>query len=492
MPASRLCVTVSASTLEALRAARDVATGADLVELRLDGVRDLDVAGALAGRRQAVLVTCRPAWEGGRFDGTEAERRRILEEAIRLGADYVDVEWRAGFDDLVRARHGRGIVLSLHDFHTPRADLADRVRAMAATGAEVVKVAVEADRLTDTIPLLTIGREVGRARGVVLVAMGAAGLATRALAARFGSCWAYAGAEAGVGQVEPSRLLGEFRFRQVTAATDVYGVVGRPVAHSVSPAMHNAAFDALGVDAVYVPLAAADAGDFVTFAEAIGLKGASVTAPFKSDLLARLDAADDVCGAVSAVNTIKMQGRRWSGRNTDVPGFLAPLAPRLTLAGARAAVLGAGGAARSVGHALVTAGAEVTLYARHAERAEEAARSIGARGAPLPPPRGSWDVLVNATPVGTHPDVDASPLSGAALDGRLVCDLVYNPSLTRLLADAAAAGLDTLGGLPMLVEQARLQFAWWTGLEPSAALLTEAAERRLAALGRDLRPECTR
>lgn len=492
MPAPHLCVTVSASTLEALRAGRDAAAGADLVELRLDGVRDLDVAGALAGRRRPVLVTCRPHWEGGRFDGSEAERRRILEEAIRLGAEYVDVEWRAGFDDLVRARHGRGIVLSLHDFHTPRPDLADRVRAMVATGAEVVKVAVEADRLTDTLPLLTIGREIGRARAIVLVAMGAAGLATRALAARFGSRWTYAGGEASVGQVEPSRLLGEFRFRQVTATTDIYGLVGQPVAHSVSPAMHNAAFDALGVDAVYVPLAAADGGDFVTFAEAVGIKGASVTAPFKNDLLARLDVTDEVCRAVSAVNTIRIQGRRWSGRNTDVPGFLAALTPRLTLAGARAAVLGTGGTARSAGYALVTAGAEATLYSRQPGGADEAARSIGARGATLPPRRGSWDLLVNATPVGTHPDLDATPLPGATLDGRLVCDLVYNPSRTRLLADAAAAGLDTLGGLPMLVEQARLQFVWWTGLEPPAALLTEAAERRLAAFARDLRPEFTR
>ena len=492
MPASQICITVTGTSLAELRAARDAASGADLVELRLDGVRDLDVAGALAGRRTPVVVTCRPVWEGGRFDGAEEERCRVLETAGRLGAEYIDVEWRAGFQDLVRARHGRGVVLSLHDFHTPRSDLADRARAMAASGAEVLKLAVEADRLADVLPLLSLGREFGRSQGLVLVAMGEAGLATRALAARFGSRWTYAGGDAAVGQIEPARLVGELRFRDVTPATDVYGVVGRPVAHSVSPAMHNAAFAAAGVDAVYLPLAAADAGDFVTFAEAIGLKGASVTAPFKHDLLARLDEADEICRAVSAVNTVRIEGRRWAGRNTDVAGFLAPLDGRMALAGARAAVVGAGGAARSAAWALRGAGADVTLHARRLARAEEAARSVGVRGAALPPPAGGWDLLVNATPVGAAPDTGASPVPGLALDGRLVYDLVYNPSRTRLLADAAAAGCDTLGGLPMLVEQARRQFAWWTGREMPAEVFRAAAEARLAGVALEDAAEWTR
>ena len=152
----------------------------------------------------------------------------------------------------------------------------------------------------------------------------------------------------------------------------------------------------------------------------------------------------------------------------------------------------ASSAARSAGYALGRMGANVTLYARRAAQAEEAARSIGARGAALPPPAGTWDVLVNATPVGTHPHADASPLPGLALHGRLVYDLVYNPARTRLLADAAAAGCDTLGGLPMLVEQARRQSAWWTGRELPAAVFRSAAEARLAESERELSAESRR
>jgi 3-dehydroquinate dehydratase/shikimate dehydrogenase len=476
-----LCITVSGRTMEELRLARDAAAGADLVELRLDGVANPDVAGAIAGRRVPVIVTCRPIWEGGRFDGSEEERRRLLGEALRIGADYVDLEARAGFDDLLRDFDGRRIVLSLHEFKTPQLDLQDRVRAMAASRAAVIKVAVEADRLSDTLPLLALGREL-TGRRIVLIAMGPAGLPTRILAAHYGSCWTYGGGERSVGQPAPSRLLDELRFREVTSSTDVYGIVGRPVNHSVSPAMHNAAFRSLGVDAVYVPLAASDAADFITFADTFGLRGASVTAPFKQALLARLDETDDISARVHAVNTIRIDGCRWSGRNTDVAGFLAPLVGRLELSGARAAVIGAGGAARAAAYALASRGALVTLYARQPERASEAASSVGVDSGVLPPPAGSWDLLVNATPVGAASAAGERAAPGVTLDGRLVYDLVYNPQRTRLLADAEAAGCETLGGLEMLVEQGRQQFAWWTGHMPEVGLFLAAARAGLAAI----------
>ena len=140
-----------------------------------------------------------------------------------------------------------------------------------------------------------------------------------------------------------------FRVRRVTPKTVVYGVLGSPVSHSLSPAMHNAGFDALNLDAVYLPLEAIDVDDFFGFARSVGLRGASVTAPFKEDVISRVSQMDDTAAAVGAVNTLLWDGHRWSGRNTDVSGFLAPLVSRMSLAGKRAAVLGAGGAARGAG-----------------------------------------------------------------------------------------------------------------------------------------------
>src|SRR5262249_21522564 len=162
MPEIPLLVeTVTGRTMAELRAARDAARHADLVELRLDGTAGIDVAGALAGRQRPVIVTCRPRWEGGRFDGSDEERKRILEEACQRGAEYVDIEWRAGFDPLLQPAGGARVVLSMHDFDGVPADLSDRVRAMRGTGAEMIKVAVMARRLSDAVPLRAIARPGG-------------------------------------------------------------------------------------------------------------------------------------------------------------------------------------------------------------------------------------------------------------------------------------------------------------------------------------------
>jgi shikimate dehydrogenase/3-dehydroquinate dehydratase type I len=458
--------------------ARDRVAGADLVEMRLDSVPGPDVDAALKGRRLPVVVTCRWAAEGGHFTGTEHERRALLLRAFDAGAEFVDIEWQAGLDDVIRSRHGRNVVLSHHDFAGVPVDLASRVDAMLATGAEVVKVAVMASRLSDCLPLLELGRK-HRGRRLVLLAMGEAGLVTRVFAARFGSCWTYAGEGVAPGQITTAQLTGELAFRRISANTRAYGLFGRLISHSPSPAMHNAGFAELGVDAAYVPLPAADADDAMRFARGFDLAGASVTMPFKADLFSRLDDVDPVAKEVGAINTLAHTNGRWSGTNTDGRGFIAGLGgdvPR----GTRAAILGTGGAARAAAAALRDAGANVTVFGRSADRARDVAAALGVSGAARPVPPSSWDLLVNATPVGTYPDVERTSYPEGVFDGGTVYDLVYHPEKTRLLRDAEQAGCRTIGGLTMLIEQARLQQAWWTGRTPSVAALHAAAVSMLA------------
>jgi shikimate dehydrogenase len=262
--------------------------------------------------------------------------------------------------------------------------------------------------------------------------------------------------------------------------TALYGLVGSPIDHSVSPDMHNAAFKATSTDAVYLPLPAADADDFMTFARAFALKGASITIPFKVSLFEHVDEVVAVARRVGAINTIAVDRGRWMGGNTDVAGFLQPLADAgVPVTRVRAAVLGGGGAARAVAIGLGSAGADVTIHARDARRAREAADAVGVRSASWPPASNGWDLLVNCTPVGMYPNVDQSPLPAAALSGRCVYDLVYNPPVTRLLREAAAAGCITIGGLDMLVAQAQEQFSWWTGTKAPAGVMRLAAERKL-------------
>lgn len=480
MATAQICATVTGRTTAELRARRDQVVNADLIELRLDTVRDPDVAGALADRSCPVVVTCRPSWEGGHFTGAEEERKRLLTDALRLGADYVDIEWNAGFDDLIASSRGRRIVLSLHDFRGIPSDLTERMAAMRSTGAEVVKVAVSAKRLSDCLVLLEVGRTVSAP--TVLMAMGESGLSTRVLPTRFGSCWSYAGDGVAPGQIPLDRMVQEFRVRSASPRTTLHGVVGRPVSHSLSPVMHNAAFAAAGEDSVYLPLAAADFGDFLAFADAMRIAGVSVTAPFKVDAYESASELDAVSRRVRSVNTLRRVEAGWAGCTTDVAGFLRPLEGAMQLKDKRATILGAGGAARAVADALRSAGARVSIAARRAGQGRDTATIADATFVDWPPRAGTWDVLVNATPVGTYPDADASPLPSGPFTGELVYDLVYNPTDTRLLRDARAGGCQTIGGLDMLVAQAELQFEWWTQAKPIDGVMRRAAVAALATM----------
>ncbi len=492
MTTALLCETVTGHTLAELNRARDASDVADLVELRLDGVADIDVAGALAGRRKPVIVTCRPTWEGGRFDGSEEERQAVLRRALDLGAEYVDIEWKAGFDELVSRHRGR-VVISSHDFTGVPADLISRVQAMRQTGAAVVKVAVTPSRLADTLPLI----EIAQGGDTVVVGMGDAGFPSRLLASRFGSRWTYAGNGVAPGQIPAARMRDEFRFGSVGPSTALYGIAGNNVMHSLSPAMHNAAFAAAGIDAVFVPLLAADFGDFLTFADALGIVGACVTIPFKVDAVKAAGSVDNLTRAVGAANTLRRGDEGWEATNTDVDGFLEPLDTVVEAdhveadhveadlqvrlySGARISVLGTGGAARAVILALRSRGATVMVHGRNAAHTESIAASLGARIGPWPPAPGSWDVLVNATPLGSAAARAESPLPDGPFDGRLVYDITYGESESPLLRDARLAGCRTLDGLPMLIAQAERQFEWWMGQCAPRGVMRAAVEKRYA------------
>jgi shikimate dehydrogenase len=247
--------------------------------------------------------------------------------------------------------------------------------------------------------------------------------------------------------------------------------------------MHNAAFASLGIDAVYVPVETADADEFLEMADALGLAGASVTAPLKRALAARCASVDETSTAVGAINTLKRSASGWDGRNFDVEGFLAPLdrlgaAPR----GSQAVILGAGGAARAAAVALVRRGVVVNLAARRPEAAREVAEAVGVGLEAWPPAMNGRcpELIVNATPLGSWPTIDASPVDAPV--AAVAYDLVYNPPETTFLKRAGAAGARTIGGLEMLVEQAARQFEWWTTQAVPRPALDRAARQFLETL----------
>ena len=463
--------------MDEIRAGRDAVTGAGLVELRLDFADRPDAAAALQGRTLPVVVTCRARWEGGNFEGSEEERRRVLEQAIDLGAEFVDVEAAASFAPaLIDKTRGRGIVISEHKFDAPPGDVRVRFDALRGTGAEIAKLAVQVESLEEMSALFDVADAAGPASDRILIAMGNAGLMSRVFPARLGSRWTYAGNGVAPGQLTVERLQREFHFDRIAPDAALYAVVGRPIVHSRSPIMHNAGFAATGANAVYVPLEARDADDFVRFARRSGLAGASITTPFKVELMPYMDEIDPLARRVGAVNTLVVRNGRWIGANTDVEGFLAPLATRMTLPGARAVVLGSGGAARAVAVALLDRGADVTLCARRRDAAQAIVNDVGGRVGEWPLRESQWDLLVNATTSGSKAN-PGDPARGASLTGKIVYDLVYLPAETELLQRARREGCGTIGGMDMLVAQAERQFELWTGQRPPEGLFRSVSSR---------------
>jgi 3-dehydroquinate dehydratase/shikimate dehydrogenase len=311
--------------------------------------------------------------------------------------------------------------------------------------------------------------------------MGPLGVASRVLGGRFGAPFTFASAEAGCeaapGQLAARALADTYRVRSIAPSTRVYGLLGSDVLRSLSPALQNRAFAERGIDAVYVPLQAESMGGFIEALPALSLSGFAVTRPYKGEILPHLDSVAAAAAAGASVNTVVVHEGRLVGLSTDGDGVLVPLRRRVDPAGRAVAILGGGGAARAAAFALSRAGARVTVFARRVEQAAEVAQATGAAAAGLDAlERLAWDVLVNATPVGSGAVPGECPVPPSALrPGTVVFDMVYEPRETPLLAAAKASGCATIDGVEMLVAQAVGQFEAWTGESAPVEAMTEAA-----------------
>jgi 3-dehydroquinate dehydratase/shikimate dehydrogenase len=465
---------------------------ADLFEVRADYARDLDLDALLRARAKPLLFTCRPESEGGCWPDADADgRRRLLRQAVERGFDLVDVELRSGFDDVIAAKAGDGLVVSFHDLDGLPDDLDGLHARMAATGADVVKIVGTARSVADLGRLTAFAHRPRSSpepgRGLVALAMGPLGVPSRILGGRHGAPFTYAsplaGKEAAPGQIPAAVLAAEYRVRSIGPGTRVYGVLGSDVLRSLSPAIHNRAFAERRIDAVYVPLQAESLSAFLDALPHLRLSGFSVTRPYKSDIVSHLDSVTPSAAEAGSANTVVEREGRLLGLSTDGDGVLVPLRRRLDVVGRPVTILGGGGAARAAAYALARAGARVTIRARRPEQAAEVAAATGCSYAPLAALAGDpWDVLVNATPVGSGAQPGKSPVPPSQLrPGAVVFDMVYEPRPTPLLEAAQGLGCRTIDGVEMLVAQAVGQFEAWTGLEAPVEAMTAAA---LTALGK--------
>ena len=468
MSPTLLCASLTTGTVEETLHTLHAPTRAfDVAEVRLDFTREPDLRRLLDGRPCPVIVTNRPEREGGRWTGDEARRIELLEEADRLGADFVDIELDA-LPHFRRQGNAR-IIVSYHNFQETPADIEAIARRIEATDADIVKIATMATSLRDNLAIFRVLRRA--AKPTIAVTMGEHGHVSRVLGPKFGAFLVFASLEAGreaaPGQVPVADMLGLYGFRRIGPATRVYGVVANPVAHSMSPAIHNAAFAHCGIDAVYLPFRVDDVADFIPAYAELPVDGYSVTIPHKEAVIPLLDEVQALAARIGAVNTLVARDGRLCGSNTDWSAAVAAIESGLpkgsALEGSRVLMIGAGGAARAIAFGLVERGCSLTIANRTHERAVRLAAEGGCTCVPLADAAGvAYDILVNGTSLGMHPKVEGTPLERSHLrPGALVFDSVYNPLETRLLREAKAVGCRTVNGLEMFVNQAVEQFELW-------------------------------
>ncbi len=510
-------VVTAAADGEAARAA-----GADLIEWRVDSVAD-DIALVERLVRDSPLpciVTCRGREEGGEYGGDEPQRLALLEHVgLHARPRFLDVELAAFARSAnlrqkvkLAIRHPEQLreldstlILSSHDFTGRPIDLLRRVERMAGEPAcGVIKVAWMARSVRDNLEAFEILR--ARHKPTIALCMGPMGLMSRVLAPKFGALLTFAslrpaGATA-PGQPTVEELVNGYRFRRIGPDTRVFGVIGWPVEHSRSPAIHNAAFERIDFDGVYLPLPVApDEIAFRTTLEALladsalTFRGASVTIPHKTHLLEfvrkRGGRIDEAAQAAGAANTLVVgDDGHIEACNTDVRGIIASVAEALDchegrLGDRRVAVIGAGGMARAAVAGFARLGATIVIHHRDVNKARRLAEEFHSRAG-----ASGWrskivaahlekvcasccDIIINATPVGMVGGPDPQglpfPMDNAAKGNlrwsrqTLVVDTVYAPSQTPLLRFAAAHGAATLGGEGLLLRQAFGQFEQWTG-----------------------------
>jgi len=473
--------------------------GAELVELRLDWLSTPpDLSRLLPNRPTPVVITCRRESDKGHWRGTEEQRLTLLRSAIVAGVEYVDLE-----DDIAAKipRYGKTKrIVSLHNFEETPRDLEAIHRRLCDLDPDIIKIVTMAHAPSDSVRMLKL---VANAKvPTVGFCMGELGICSRILTGKYGAPFTYAtfnrDRELAPGQLAFDDMRKIYRYESIGPDTEVYGVLGDPISHSMSPLIHNAGYAALGLNKVYLPFRVPR--DTLNFTleqfNTLGIKGYSVTLPHKEAILSRAKKFDGPVQEIGAANTLYRDADgEWCATNSDFDAALVSLQLGLTdgkdasnpietksLAGKQVLMLGAGGAARAIGMGVLRAGGGLTIANRTHDRAVQLAARLGCqqvtwenRGAVYA------DILINCTSVGMHPQVDESPFPENWLrDEMLVFDTIYNPEQTLLIKRAKSRGCRVVTGVEMFIRQAAVQFEKFCGQPAPLDVMRDALRRGIS------------
>jgi 3-dehydroquinate dehydratase/shikimate dehydrogenase len=462
-----------------------------LVELRVDFIRSrLDIKRLLMDRPCPCIVTCRREQDGGHWDDSEESRLRVLRTAIVEGADYVDLE-----EDVAGQipRYGKTKrIVSYHNFRDTPDELYEIHKRLASLDADIVKIATLTHRPSDNLRMLRLIRE--SEIPTIGICMGEIGVPTRILAGKFGAPFTYATfhheRKLAPGQISYTQMRDIYRYEEINADTEVYGVIADPVSQSMSPLVINVGFGHHGLNKVFVPfrIPRDELAEFMRECWELEIKGLSVGIPHKEEMLRHLSKADGVVRGIGAANTVLLEGRETVGFNTDYRGFLDGLdgvfhesERGMSLAGRSALILGAGGISKAIAYGLKRRDADIIVSSRTYERSLLFAEKFRCRTV-------QWyermkvepEILINATPVGMHPNVDETPMDPKYLRrGMIVVDTVSNPEQTLLVKQAREQNCRVVTGIDIFISQAALQYEHFTGQKAPIDLMGTTLRRAI-------------
>lgn len=487
----RICVALGLPDTAALLSAAEmeIRDGNTFLEFRLDHLAKPE-SGIAAIKRWVerhpethVLATCRHEANHGGYRGSVDEQIDLLVRAAGAGALLVDIEIESAVvakRRLPELREHAALVVSYHNFECTPA-LGVVWKRLQRLEADVYKLVTTARRPNDNLRMTEFFRS-KHDSPLVAFAMAETGIPSRVLSLAAGCLYTYAApleAEGTApGQIPAKLMRNLYRVEKLGKHSRVFGVVADPVSHSKSPQIHNRAFQARRIDAVYLPFRVAPTalGEWMKLAEKVPVAGFSVTIPHKQRILRHLDVIDPLARRIGAVNTVWRKAGKWRGTNTDVAGILRPLEKHIRLSRAHILLAGYGGAARAAAFALRDAGAQLTITGRKLASAKSLARFVGANTLALSEAeKQHYDAVVNATSVGMHPQ-SGECLFQKRIPGELAFDMVYNPHETLFLARAREQGCAIIHGCEMFLEQAAQQFEIWTGESAPRAVMRRAFE----------------
>ena len=479
---------------EDIIAIKDLRILPECIEFRLDTI-DLDEAlEALQHVSCKKIAACRRQEDGGSYRGSEKERTAILEKAIHSALfDYIDVEMDSESFSLFKKHPKKRFIISYHDIKETPDDITGKYRRLCSLkGASFYKIVTYAKAIADNLKIKEVLKS-ARSDKLPLISfcMGEKGMLSRILCMSWGSKGVYAsikrGRETAAGQISHGELMQSFDIERIDPSTKIFAVLGYPLKHSLSPAVHNAAYRSLNLHYACIPFETRDLEEVFDLVEDIHIAGFAITSPLKEKAMNFAATIENDARRIGSVNTIIAEGSQFSAYNTDWRAFLRELLESVPdLKNEKIAVLGDGGVAHAVAHALKKQEASFSIFSRNKIKGEEIAQRY----------ESSWQhiegladfdysVLVNCTTAGMYPEEDSSPIGEESLRGRFFYDLIYNPPVTKLMKMAMSKGIEVKNGKGMFLGQAALQFELLTGQKAPGEVMERAFQEGLHFLDKE-------